>query len=177
MPGMLCLNIWGNMLIERMDDIIECNYLGYAQSFQMLYLISTYCVIFVYIIFLLTVKETLKRYYAYMERSQEDMERRLNLHQMQVSIIKGRSYQDWCDALAYSLYPIHKGRIGSNAEREYIAADRAARQYKRLASSIKEFRFDEAEDDEDYEISSNGPITPTSETKLNKSKSEQFSGY
>jgi len=40
----------------------------------MLYLISTYCVIFVYIIFLLTIKETLKRYYAFMDRSAEEME-------------------------------------------------------------------------------------------------------
>ena len=107
LPGLLALNVWGNMLIERMDNETECTYIGYAQSFQMLYLISTYCVIFVYIIFLLTIKETLKRYYAYMERTQEQMERRLNIHAMQVHIIRGRSYDDWCDALAYSLYLIH----------------------------------------------------------------------
>ena len=88
---------------------------------------------------------------------------------MQVSVFKGRSYHDWCDALAYSLYLIYQGRIGSNAEREYIAAERAARQYKRLASSIKDFRFDEVDEYDDEEISS--------EIKLNKSKSEQFSGY
>ena len=88
---------------------------------------------------------------------------------MQVSIFKGRSYQDWCDALAYSLYLIYQGRIGSNAEREYINAERAARQYKRLASSIKDYRFDEADEDDDEEIQS--------EIKLNKSKSEQFSSY
>jgi len=29
----------------------------------MLYLITTYCVIFVYMIFLITIKETMKRYY------------------------------------------------------------------------------------------------------------------
>ena len=104
---MLTLNIWGNMLIESMDNVSECSYAGFAQSMQMLYLISTYCVIFVYIIFLLTVKETLKRYYAFMERSAEDMDNRLNLHTMQVPIIKGRSMQDWYDALAYSLYLIN----------------------------------------------------------------------
>lgn len=69
LPGMLTLNIWGNMLIESMDNVSDCTYKGFAQSMQMLYLISTYCVIFVYIIFLLTIKETLKRYYAFMERS------------------------------------------------------------------------------------------------------------
>ena len=100
----------------------------------MLYLISTYCVIFVYIIFLLTIKETLKRFYAFMERSQNEMDERLNLHTLRVPVVKGRSYQDWCDALAYSLYLINKGRIGSRAEREYIDAERAQRQYKRLSS-------------------------------------------
>ncbi len=95
MPGMLALNIWGNMLIEQMDKVVECTYLGFAQSFQMLYLISTYCVIFVYVIFLLTVKETLKRYYAFMERPADQMNMRLNMHAVQVNLVSGRSLQDW----------------------------------------------------------------------------------
>ena len=33
MPGMLTLNIWGNMLIEQMDKTPDCNYNGWAQSF------------------------------------------------------------------------------------------------------------------------------------------------
>ena len=41
---------------------------------QMLYLISVYCIVFVYIIFLLTVKETFKRFYAYMARPADMMD-------------------------------------------------------------------------------------------------------
>ena len=160
---MLALNIWGNMLIERMDDIKECEYKGYAQSFQMLFLISTYCVIFVYVIFLLTIKETLKRYYIFMDRTQEELNQRINIRGMRVNLVRGRSYRDWCDALAYSLYLIHKGKIGSRQEREYIDAERAARNYRRLASSIKEFRFDEDDDDEE--------ITSEADLKLDKCKS------
>ena len=63
LPAMLALNLWGNILIEQMDNEPKCEYIGYAQSFQMLYLITTYCVIFVYMIFLITIKETMKRYY------------------------------------------------------------------------------------------------------------------
>ena len=63
LPAMLALNLWGNLLIEEMDNEPECKYLGYAQSFQMLYLITTYCIVFVYLIFLITIKETMKRYY------------------------------------------------------------------------------------------------------------------
>ena len=49
--------------------------------------------------------------------------------------------------MAYSLYLIYAGRIGSRSEREYIDAERAARQYRRLASSIHDFKF---EDDDDF---------------------------
>lgn len=33
LPGLLALNVWGNMLIERMDNEQDCTYIGYAQSF------------------------------------------------------------------------------------------------------------------------------------------------
>mmetsp|Transcript_9042 Transcript_9042/g.10647 ORF Transcript_9042/g.10647 Transcript_9042/m.10647 type:complete len:94 (+) Transcript_9042:385-666(+) len=93
----------------------------------MLFLISNYCIIFIYIIFLLTVKETLKRYYAYMDRPAAEMNERLNLNGVRVHIFRGRSMQDWRDGLAYSIYLIHRGRIGSRAEREYIDGERATR--------------------------------------------------
>lgn len=64
LPTMLFLNLWGNLLIEEMDNDVNCTYNGYAQTFQMLYLIGTYCVVFVYLIFLVTVKETMKRFYV-----------------------------------------------------------------------------------------------------------------
>jgi len=33
MPAMLILNVWGNMLIEKMDKTPNCIYSGWAQSF------------------------------------------------------------------------------------------------------------------------------------------------
>ena len=59
---------------------------------QMLYLISVYCIVFVYIIFLLTIKETIKRFYAYMDRPSDLMDQRLNLNQLNVPLVRGRSY-------------------------------------------------------------------------------------
>lgn len=50
--------------------------------------------------------------------------------------------------MAYSLYLINRGRIGSRSEREYIDAERAARQYRRLANSIYDFKYDDDEDDD-----------------------------
>ncbi len=46
------------------------------------------------------------------------------------------------------MYLINRGRIGSRSEREYIDAERAARQYRRLANSIYDFKYDDDEDDD-----------------------------
>jgi len=72
----------------------------------MLFLISNYCMIFIYIILLLTIKETLKRYYAFMDRTTAQMNERLNLAGVKIKVCRGRSLQDWSDGLAYSLYLI-----------------------------------------------------------------------
>ena len=89
----------------------------------------------------------------------------MNLHSMQVNLVKGRSYQDWADALAYSVYLIREGKIGSRAEREYIEAERASRQFRRLASSIKDFKYDDDDDlneeDPDHIGESQSAVTPT----------------
>ena len=128
-PGMLVTNVWGNTLIEKMDNEPLCEYAGFAQSFQMLYLISSYCIIFVYCIFLVTIKETMKRYYVQMESMQDNMPpRRIhNLAHYNVSLLRGRTFNDYCDAIAYSLFIIGKGRIGSRAEAEYLLEERSRR--------------------------------------------------
>ena len=74
------------------------------------------------------------------------MNQRLNIHAVRISLCAGRSLQDWSDGLAYSLYLINRGRIGSRAEREYIDSERAARQYRVLASSIQDYKFEEDDD-------------------------------
>ena len=63
-PWMLVLNLWGNIVIEEMDNTPNCDYSAYAQSYQMMYLIATYCIVFVYMIFVVTIRETMKRYYS-----------------------------------------------------------------------------------------------------------------
>lgn len=110
----------------------------------MMYLIGVYCLIFVYSIFLLTVKETFKRYFSYIEHTAEEIERnRSLLHNMQVNIIRGRSWRDHGDALAYCLFIMSAGRIGTQSERDYIAAERAGLQYRHLSGAIKDYCYDE----------------------------------
>ena len=153
-PEMFVVNVWGNMMIETMDNTTECVYNGYAQWFQMLYLISAYCIVFVYCIFLLTIKETMKRYYVLIQMSDEEYRRAVRIHN--VNIACGRSFSDMCDSLAYSLYLINEGRIGSRAEREYIQAERAKKQFAVLNSSIKQYKYEVDSDDDAEDIESVG---------------------
>ena len=132
-----------------MDNNAECEYSGYAQWFQMLYLITIYCIVFVYAIFLITIKETMKRFYALMELSDEDLRRPIRVQN--INILFGRSFNDMIDSLAYSLYLIHEGRIGSRAEREYIQAEKAKRQMALMSNQIKEYKYEINEEEEDLE--------------------------
>ena len=65
-----------------------------------------------------------------------------------VPLIAGRTCEDMHDSLAYSLYLINEGRIGSRAEREYLTADRARRQYTRLSSQIKTYKYEDDENED-----------------------------
>lgn len=64
------------------------------------------------------------------------------------SIIRGRSCKDFQRSLAYSLYLLNDGRIGSRAEREYLTNERTKIQYEKLAGCIKTFKFNFSSDEE-----------------------------
>lgn len=66
-PWSLGFNIWGTVLAQRIDVNNSCVYVGMAQSMRLLYLISTYCIIFIYLVFLITVRECVMRYHLAME--------------------------------------------------------------------------------------------------------------
>lgn len=54
---------------------------------------------------------------------------------------------DICDAFAFSMFLISGGRIGSRLEREYIAEEKARKQYRLLNSAIKTYKYEEKEED------------------------------
>lgn len=72
-------------------------------------------------------------------------------------MIRGRSCKDIERSLAYSLYLLNDGRIGSRAEREYLTNERTKIQYERLSGAIKTFKYNDSnqhnlEDEETGEI-------------------------
>ena len=99
-----------------------------------------------------------------------------------VPLIRGRSCQDLHDSLAYSLYLINEGRIGSRAEREYLAGDRARRQYEQMSSQIKTYKYedDENEDEIEHDLSST-TFTPQRDIENNYLESakinDSFDGF
>lgn len=105
----------------------------------MLYLICTYCLVFVYMIFVVTIKETMKRYYSQVYLDHEDLSE-YNLHEDfdddEVPVIKGRTCRDFTNSFAYSMFIMGRGKIGTLEEREYIVNERHALRYARMNHSI-----------------------------------------
>ena len=63
-PWITIFNIFGNLLNEQISRTENCTANGYARTYSMIYIIATYCVLFVYIIFAAAVKESMKRYFV-----------------------------------------------------------------------------------------------------------------
>ena len=66
-------------------------------------------------------------------------------------MIKGRSFSEISDSFAFSLFLINGGRVGSRAEREYIQEEKAKRQYRALNDTIKTYKYEDDESDEEAE--------------------------
>ena len=66
--------------------------------------------------------------------------------------MKGRSFSDLGDAFAFSLFLINGGRVGSRVEREYIMEEKAKRAYRQLNGTIKTYKFEANEEEDDDEI-------------------------
>ena len=49
-PAMLIFNIWGNALVEQVESNPMCKFEGVAQSFELLYLLSIYCALFIFFV-------------------------------------------------------------------------------------------------------------------------------
>ncbi len=94
-PFMLVFNFWGNHLIQQIETNEKCKLNDKAQSFELLYLVSTYCTIFMFMIFTVVIRECLKRYYVAIEINPTILRSSFNPDGFEVHIFSKRSYQDW----------------------------------------------------------------------------------
>jgi hypothetical protein len=71
-PWMLIFNMYGNLLNEQIDRTENCTADSFAKTYQLILIISTYCVIFVYVIFAASIREVMKRYFIQVYQLNED---------------------------------------------------------------------------------------------------------
>ena len=64
MPWIGLFTVWGNILIAQLDNSVNCEYDEQAASYQMLYMISNYSLVFAYYMFLFAVQRGMKRFYT-----------------------------------------------------------------------------------------------------------------
>jgi len=120
----------------------------------MLYLIAIYCMIFIYLIFLLTVKETMRRFYKECNFVEEDDEERRrkqlapNRNEYLPALCWKRHQSDMQAALAYSFLVMTDGRVGSAIEREFILEERNRIKFRSMGRLIETQTYDESSDEE-----------------------------
>lgn len=64
MPWMVVYNMYGNLLNEQIDRTEDCKANSFAKTYQLILIISTYCLLFVYVIFACSIREVMKRYFV-----------------------------------------------------------------------------------------------------------------
>jgi len=63
--------------------------------------------------------------------------------------VRGRSYTDWSDALAYAVWFLVNGRVGSRADREYLEQERSRRRFLKMTDILYSYQYGEGAADED----------------------------
>lgn len=144
-PYMLAFNIWGNSLIQRIEVENKCEYIQTAQSFELLYLISIYCTIFIFAVFVLVVRECMRRFYLSMEINPAILRSAFNPSGFDTHVVRGRSLEDWQDALAYALWFLTNGRVGSRAEQNFLEDERGRRSFRKMSNCLRSYSFEEGD--------------------------------
>jgi len=117
----------------------------------MLYLIANYCLIFIYFIFLVTVKETMRRFYKESNFAEEDEEERYrkSLYEGRAeyfpNLCWGRHCSDMQAALTYSFLVMTDGRVGSAVERDFISDEKNRIKFRSMGRLIETEIYQESD--------------------------------
>lgn len=172
MPWIVIFSVWGNILIARLDNSATCEYDQQASSYQMLYMISNYCLVFAYSMFLFAVQRGMIRFYTqvyYVASDDRSNHQRPDDPNANVNLCLGWKWSEVTHALAYSFFVIRVGKIGSIEEREYLQTERNRVKFLRMNEAITSVKF---EKNLCFIIEDNNDL---SESLLNKSGCEKKS--
>ena len=146
---MLVWNFWGNALIEQIESNVACTFEGLAQSFELLFLVSTYCTVFMYGLFVACVRECMKRYYLAIELNPAILQQAFNPNGFQVHVFRTRSLEDFQDAVAYAFWFLINGRVGSRRDRQYLEEERSRRRFAKMSDSILSYCYEDDVNEDD----------------------------
>ena len=144
MPWIVIFSVWGNILIARLDNSATCEYDQQASSYQMLYMISNYCLVFAYSMFLFAVQRGMIRFYTqvyYVASDDRSNHQRPDDPNANVNLCLGWKWSEVTRALAYSFFVIRVGKIGSIEEREYLQTERNRVKFMRMNEAITSVKF------------------------------------
>ena len=96
----------------------------------------------------------MRRFYTAMELNPACLSERFNIQGYEVSLFRQRSYQDWCDAMGYTLWFLRYGSVGLRADQTYRDNERAARRFRKMSGALKSYKFEETivNNDEETEV-------------------------
>ena len=80
------------------------------------------------------------------------MRARFNMSGYEVNLLKDRSMLDSQDALAYALWFLINGRVGSRADRNYLDAEIAKRRFMKLSSVLQSYRYEKDDGGDDEKV-------------------------
>lgn len=100
--------------------------------------------------FAVVIRQCMQRFFVAIDYNPTVLRRSFNAEGFEVPLYRGRSYKDWQDALAYSLWFLMHGRIGSRADRNYLDAERTSRSLRKMSDSLDSYSFEDGDSDEDF---------------------------
>lgn len=71
-PMMVLTNMYGNLIYELIDRTDGCKANPFAKTYMLIFLITNYCVLFVYLIFAVSARECMKRYFIQVYSLRDD---------------------------------------------------------------------------------------------------------
>jgi hypothetical protein len=116
----------------------------------MFYLIAIYLMVFVYLIFLLTVKEVMRRFYKevkFDEECETEKKRKENSTDKDYlpNLCWNRHCADMQAALSYFFILWIDGRVGSASEREFISEERNRIRFRSKCKVIMTETYDDSD--------------------------------
>lgn len=154
-PWMIVFNFYGNWLLEQMTG--ECKVDQVAKTYHLTYVILTYILLFMYLVFGAAIREAMSRYFIcvhelcesevldFLHAEDEDF-----MQNRRTSVFFRKNLSEVAQALSYAFWLMCSDEDGPtpNDEYEFIMGERNRLKLQRMQNTIKDLQFDACGDEE-----------------------------